>query len=323
MFVVMSFEGRDCAGNIHPVLPGMHLIDTSDPRNPVQVHWMPTLDASLGQHSITIHSSEAGDFVYHGAGDGRLYEIDREAKELVHVGEFMSGHDSSLFWDPLAERMLLLSADVSALTIHDLADPAAPREVGAWSVPDPELYYVHTAVADHIAGRNIAVVNSEDFREHPARFWILDITEPDAVEVLADWTAPDDVPSGPLTFSLHNPRIKDGVLTFSFYHAGVWQFDLNDPERWSDPRPRAFYLPTGPVGAMGTPDLQPVLSLWCGVRLMTPDLRLDIPMDAVPLTFDVEVHGDFVYAADLNTGVHVLRFDPDVGMHHPAVPHEH
>jgi hypothetical protein len=316
-FVVMSFEARDCAGNLNPVVPGMYLIDASDPTAPVQVDFVPVRDPSLGHHSITIYSSDAGDFVYHGAGDRQLYRIDRAAGKLVLVGEFMSGHDSAIFWDPLGERMLLLSADVSALTIQDLSDPAAPREVGAWPVPEPERYYVHTAVADHIGGRNIAVVNSEDFRDHPTRFWILDITDPAAIEVLADWTAPEAIASGPLTFSLHNPRIEDGILTFSFYHAGVWQFDLTDPERWSDPRPRAYYLPSGPVGRMGVPDAQPVMSLVCGVRLMTPDLRLDIPMDAVPLTFDVELYGEYVYAADLNTGVHVLRFDPSVGLLHP------
>lgn len=312
-FVVISFEGRDCAGNLQPVGPGMYLIDTTDPTDPQILDYKPVADASLGQHSITIYSSDGGDFVYHGAGDGTLYRIDRSAGMLEPVGEFMSGHDSALFWDPLEERMLLLSADVNRLSIYDLSDPSAPRELGGWAVDDPDKYYVHTAVGDHLDGRNIAVVNSEDFREHPARFWILDITQPDAPEVLADWTAPEDAPSGPLTFSLHNPRIQDGILTFSFYHAGVWQFDLNDPARLEDPRPRAFYLPHEPVGRMPAPDAAPVQSPVCGTLLATPDNRLDIPMDAVPLTFDVELFGDYVYAADLNSGVHVLRFDPEVG----------
>lgn len=312
-FVVISFESDDCAGNLQPVLPGMHLIDTSDPSDPVRVDYKPPQDQSLGHHSITIFSSESGDYVYHGAGDGVLYRIDRSAGALEAVGEFMSGHDSALFWDPIEERMLLLSADVNRLTIYDLSDPEDPVELGGWAVDDPELYYVHTAVGDHLDGRNIAVVNSEDFRDHPARFWILDITQPNAPEVLADWTSPGEAPSGPLTFSLHNPRIQEGILTFSFYHAGVWQFDLNDPDRLEDPRPRAFYLPQGPVGRMPTPDATPVQSPVCGTLLSTPDNRLDIPMDAVPMTFDVELFGDFVYAADINTGVHALRFDPSVG----------
>lgn len=319
-YVVISFEGEDCAGNLHPVGPGSYLINTQDPSDPQIVDYKPAAAPSLGQHSVTVYSSEAGDFVYHGGGDDFLHRIDRDTETLEIAGEFSSGHDSSLFWDPIEERMLLLSADVSHLSVYDVSDPAAPKDLGGWDVPEPDKYYVHTAVADHIDGRNIAVVNSEDFREHPTRFWVMDITQPDAPEVLTDWTAPDDVASGALTFSLHNPRIQDGILTFSFYHAGVWQFDLNDPERREDPRPRAFYLPHGTVGEMPLPDGTPVESPVCGTLLGTPDGRLDIPMDAVPMTFDVEVHGEYVYAADINTGVHVLRFEPGVPMHHPETP---
>ncbi|MBW3583635.1 MAG: hypothetical protein KY455_11105 [Euryarchaeota archaeon] len=329
-FVVVSYEAQDCAGNVGPENAGMHLLDVSDPTAPVEVDYVaitPGETSAAEQHSITIHSDESGDYVYHGSGDSRLYKIDRTEKKLVPMGGFSSGHDSTTFTDPLTNTTLLLSADVSRLTIYDLNDPATPKAVGTWDVPRPETYYVHTAVADHIGGRNIAIVNSEDFRQDPSAFWVLDITDPAVPEVLSQWTTPDDVPSGDLTFSLHNPRIEAGILTFSYYHAGVWQFDLNDNTSWAAPEPRAYYLPHGPVGEAAKPDGEPVMAKACGLlldghhRVPPPDYlpgegpsrgSLDILMDSVPFTFDVEVQDGYVYAADVNTGIHVLRFAPGV-----------
>lgn len=312
-YVVMSYEGRDCAGNINPVQPGLYLLDTSDPVNPTEVDFKPVAAQSLGQHSITIFSTKSDDWVYHGGGDNLLYRIDRQSQTLEEVGTFQSGHDSSVFEDRINGMPLLLSADVSSLNIYDLSDPVNPRVIGTWQVPNPASYYVHTAVADEIAGRNILVVNSEDFRHDPTAFWILDITDPTAPVELSQWTAPDGIESGDLLFSLHNPRIEAGLLSFSFYHAGVWQFDLNDPASWTDPQPRGFFLPTDPVGPTPAPDGTPIMSKVCGARLEGTDGSLDVQTTAIPFTFDVEVQGAYVYAADLQTGVHVLQHVPGAG----------
>lgn len=325
-FVVVSYESNDCAGNVGPHNTGMYLIDTSDPTNPVEADRViiePGDTAAAEQHSITIWSSDEGDYVYHGAGSPHIYRIDRGAKTLEPVGTFASGHDSSIYIDPLTDTPWLLSADVSAFNIYDITDPTSPAVLGTWPVPKPESYYVHTAIAAHLDGRNIAIVNSEDFRQDPSAFWVLDITDPAAPTQLAQWTSPDDVPSGDLTFSLHNPRFEDGILTFSYYHAGIWQFDLNDPAAWTAPEPRAYLLPTEPIGRAADPDGTIVMSKVCGLLLDGPTTippgsgatggSLDILFDSVPFTFDVEVQGGYVYAADVNTGVHVLRFEPGAG----------
>lgn len=311
-FVVVSYEEQDCGGNINPYKPGTYLIDATDPTEPVEVDYKPFPTEGV-RHSITIHSLDDGDYVYPGPGADQLWKIDRDSRTLVEVGTFTSGHDSAVFEDPLGNRTLLLSADVSKMQIYDLADPAKPELIGGWAPEHLGSYYIHTAVADHIGGRNIAIVNSEDFMTDPSTFWVLDITDPTDVKELAQWFSPDGVPSGDLLFSLHNPRIEAGILTFSYYHGGVWQFDLNDPARWEDPRPRGHYLPHDPLGPYAKPDGTPVMSRVCGTLLNSPDGSLDVPTDTVPFTFDVEVQDGWVYAADLNTGMHVLRFDPGNG----------
>ncbi len=336
-FVVLGVEDQDCAGSVQqPGSAGIYLIDASDPTNPVIADFLHAEDRVMqgespggslagGEHSITIVSTDDGDWVYHGGGSTNLYKIDRDTKTLQIVGSFRSGHDSATFWDPLEERLLLLSADVSKLQIYDVTDAGNPELVGGWEPESLGSYYIHTAVADHINGRNIAIVNSEDFKEDPSTFWIMDITDVNNVEVITQWFSPDEVKSGDLTFSLHNPRIEDGILTFSYYHGGVWQFDLNDPASWEDPRPRAYFLPDGSdgIGRAASADGEVAMSKVCGALIGSPDGGLDIEMDAIPFTFDVEMHDGIVYAADVNTGVHAIMFEGDHLAMHGADHDEH
>lgn len=326
-FVVLGVEDQDCGGSVQqPGSAGIYLFDTSDPTNPVEVDHLGLDDQfTSGEHSINVVSTEDGDWVYHGGGSTNLYKIDRDTKTLEIVGTFRSGHDTATFWDPLEERLLLLSADVSKLQIYDVSDAGAPELIGGWAPEELGSYYIHTAVADTINGRNIAVVNSEDFMQDPSTFWILDITDPTSVKEISQWFSPDDVLSGDLTFSLHNPRIQDGILTFSYYHGGVWQFDLNDEASWEAPRPRAYYLPDGStgIGKAAEADGTIPLAKACGALLEMEDKSLDIEMDAIPFTFDVELYGDVIYAADVNTGIHALMFEGDHLVHAGIAADDH
>ncbi|HVM45080.1 MAG TPA: hypothetical protein VM582_04005, partial [Candidatus Thermoplasmatota archaeon] len=295
-WVVLGSEALDCAGHVNPFAPGLYLIDVRDKSAPKPASYVPATMV----HSVTIHRIGGEDYVFTLASvDQNIFRIQKQpVPRLVPVGAVTIGHDSVVVDDPVLRKPLLYASNGNGgFVVHDVSDPARPRQLGEWNIPDrpDDRYYIHTGVVSHIDGRRIAVVTSEDWKDHPSALWVLDATDLSYIETLAQWSAPGDHPAEGLRYSMHNPRILGDDLVLSYYHGGVWSLDLATP---ASPRVQGLFMPGETNGYRPEkPKTSAYAESRCGAFTFT---------DA-PFTMDVEMVPGAVYAADLHTGLYALK----------------
>ncbi len=297
-FVVLGTEVVDCAGHVNPFGPGLYLVDTRDKANPTPVDYVP----STGAHSVTIHRIGDVDYVFVGATAGEnVFRIDRGLKPtLTAINTIPIGHDAVVMDDPILGIPILYASNVGAgFEISDVSDPAAPKILGAWNIPDRgDRYYIHTGTAQIIDGHRIVVVNSEDWEDYPSALWVLDATDFEYIDTLSSWVNPGQHAADGLRYSLHNPRFLGDTLVFTHYHGGVWALDLSTPEKWANPTVVGQYMTTQDIGWKGgTPATSASSDRLCGV----------FHLGDQPLAFDIEEGDGVVYVGDLATGLYTLK----------------
>lgn len=294
-WVVFGTEALDCAGHVNPFAPGLYLVDARDKGAMKPAAFVPATMV----HSVTVHRIGGHDFVFAmTSSESNIFRIDTTpVPQLVPVGSVGIGHDSFVMDDPVLGKPLLYASNGGAgFVVHDVSDPADPRELAEWNIPDrDDRYYIHTGVVDVIDGRRVAVVTSEDWEDYPSALWVLDATDFAYIETLAAWRAPGEHAADGLRYSMHNPRLDGSDLVLSYYHGGAWSLDLAEPAR---PAPRAVFMPAGSTGYRPQ---KPLTSAYaesaCGAFAFA---------DA-PFVMDVEAWEGAVYVADLHTGLYALR----------------
>lgn len=207
------------------------------------------------------------------------------------------GHDMTFVDGGDDGPLLFVSYAYQGLHVLDISDPTVPRVRSKW-VPggDGAPYYVHGAETAMLDGRRITVVGSEVFENRneqtPSPVWVLDTTDPADPQHLGTWTNPGGHGSQSLLFSAHFFRIdaEAEVLYLSHYHGGVWAVDLSTEQARAEPRAVGYLMPANDNGYR--PD-----EGCCGA----------FDLAGIPMTFDVEVAGGAVWAADWHTGLYGLR----------------
>lgn len=135
--------------------------------------------------------------------------------------------------------------------------------------------------------------------------WMLDGTElmnnpdePLLMEMIGSWQNPESLPATNVRFSMHNPRMDDGIMTLSMYHGGLWQFDFRHESFRADPAEIGWAVyAEGAVPQVEDIVFDTVESQLCG---------LGINIDA-PTYMDVELgpNGE-LYAADVYMGLYAF-----------------
>jgi hypothetical protein len=301
-FVVLGTEAIDCAGHVNPFAPGLYLIDTRDKALPKLADYK----FKTGVHSVTVHKIGGKDHVFILGGSPNILSIDAAAGRFIEVGSFPIKHDSSVFDDPiLGKPLLLVSNGDGPLTIYDVSEPSAPKKVGQWTSENrgSESRYYHQAVAMVQEGRRIVIMDSEDWGTNPSPVYFLDATNLDDIQLISTWTNPGGHPANAhadgrsLAFSTHNPRVENGTVALAHYHGGVWLLNVSTEAKLRVPQIEGYYLPHEDIGIrpQSSHGAYPFPNA-CGFALTE-----------IPNVFDVEYHRGIMYAADLHTGLYVLK----------------
>ncbi len=217
-----------CAPLDNAVYVGQILPPVGQTREIVQIaRWTPTTQKFLQQQGDVVTG-------YVNNGD--------PASAALH---FVSGHqDMTHQKDPLTGTDILsVSFWNLGLRFVDVSNPALPMEIGSWAGENSEKWdgVLHTSMMFESEGRRIAVTIPEG--ASPPAMFILDATDYDHPEILAEWTAVDDFKGEDGRFSLHNFQIVDGKVYLAHYHGGLWVLDISTPETQADPYALGTYLP--------------------------------------------------------------------------------
>ena len=132
----------------------------------------------------------------------------------------------------IADGMAFLS-DITAgqggLVILDLANLDRPKTVGALAVAEG----VHSAWK---AGRYVYC--NQEFGGGEQLLRVVDVADPKQPRLSGSFRA--DLPPGAAVLGPHNPFVRDGLLYWAYYDAGVRVFDLAAP---AQPVEIAYHTP--------------------------------------------------------------------------------
>ncbi len=149
----------------------------------------------------------------------------------------------------------------AGIRVLDIADPAAPREIGAYDYhpPFPEPTHTVLEIAKKHDGKDLALVIDEAHDPHPTgrsrgAFWVFDVSDPADMKPLSLFELGEmDSPWSRLgRFGAGQIVERDtGDRVFSTWFAGGLRvLDISDP---TAPAETAFYIPTPAPGA-GAPE---------------------------------------------------------------------
>ncbi len=261
--------------------PGVLIYDARDKENPLLAGFWPEPGLLLGCHMVEYAIIGENEYLFCAPLDNAIYvglllpEVD-DFREVVQVarwmpttakfaqqqGEavtgyiqngdplgaalhFVSGHqDMTHQKDPLTGRDILsVSFWNLGLRFVDVTNPALPMEIGSWAGEDSKKWdgVLHTSMMFESDGRRIAVTSPEGAR--PPALFVLDATDYDNPEILAEWTALDDFAGEDGRFSMHNFQIVGGRVYLAMYHGGLWVLDISTPEKQVAPEILGTYLP--------------------------------------------------------------------------------
>ncbi len=226
--VIDEEEYLFCAPLDNAIYVGRLLPEAGGVREVVQVaRWMPTTPKFVQQQTDVL--------------------VDRisAADPLGVALHFFSGHqDMTYQLDPLTDTpMLSVSFWNLGLRFVDVSNPAVPSEMGSWAGENSEKWdgVLHTSMVFESEGRRIAVTSPEG--ASPPALFILDATDLDNPQVIAEWSAVPDFEGEDGVFSLHNFQIVDSKVYLAHYHGGIWVLDLGTPELQAAPHALGTFLP--------------------------------------------------------------------------------
>jgi hypothetical protein len=95
--------------------------------------------------------------------------------------------------------------------------------------------------------------------------------------------------------------VENQTIWLTHYHAGVWKLDVSSAAKLAQPQVAGYYLPHVDTGlrAQSSHGAYPAPNI------------CNFPLTEIPNVFDLEVRDGIVYAADLHTGLYVLRSTTD------------
>ena len=219
---------------------GAILIDVSEPSNPEILSSFEVSDRG-GVHNLFLHKDRA--YLASSVDEGltildisdrtQPFESSFWMNEAEDVGSFV--HDVFI-----RDDMAFLSVDYRApssggLVILDLADPDHPVTLSSMPIPEGlhsawmEEGFVYCNQEYGGWGRRLHIIDASDPR-HPVEVGVFRAQPP-----------PFGRTAGP-----HNPYIRDGLLYWAYYNAGVRIFDLATPDR---PVEIAYFPTPGAWGA--------------------------------------------------------------------------
>jgi hypothetical protein len=256
---------------------GLVVVDAADPASPVQVATWPPAGSWTSYNVHTVWVDEAARLAYLGFTG---QEVDGEwlpgGLDIVDLADptapvavaSWSAEDVSLVHDLyVGGGYAYLCAWDAGLKIVDVSDPAQPVLAGTYDAYDRRTS--HSVWVSEIGGRRIAVHGDEDYGAH---LRVLDVTDPAAVQVLAEWETRPEV-------SIHNVMLLGSTAWIAHYQDGVRVLDLADP---SAPVEVAHF------------------ETW------DPDAP-DVGLTAFEGAVGIDVQGDLVFVADSHRGLVVLR----------------
>ncbi|MCH8246262.1 MAG: hypothetical protein IH951_07625 [Bacteroidetes bacterium] len=247
---------------------GLVILDISDPTSPKEVAVAPTPEVA--------------------GPEGE--DLPRWAQPGVYM------HDIYLQLHPMLGRLFGYAAWWDAgLRVYDLTDPTSPLEVAnwAWAELGPALQNTYFARPTP-SGRLVVVVpalGAEGGSGFGTGFLsILDLSNPDRVELLSTWSIPghDWVrrSRSDLWWTLSNFDVTEKRIYLANYAAGVWVIDISDP---TDPYAVANF---GPESFEPPPSKPEGPTFWG---------------EGYPYVHTVEEQDGLVYALDAKSGLYVLR----------------
>ncbi len=198
---------------------GLLILDISDPANPVELSRFDQ-ESWWGVHNLFLH----GDRLYlaHGLNPGlSIVDISDPTAPLVsgfwqHEGDFSNVvHDVFI-----RDRLAVVSDMFSGLVLLDLTDPDAPTMLAA--LPFAEGMHSAWAAGDY-------VYCNQEFGGWSQRLYVVDIADPRQPQVVHSFGS-GPPPQGPI-LGPHNPWVRNGLLYWAYYDAGLRVFDLIDPAR--------------------------------------------------------------------------------------------
>lgn len=295
------------------------LVDIADPADPQIVDQRPL--TGLGHGAFATEQDGAPLFLVASVAGGplrdtfqfytlldtplgaRLHLLSTYAPDGPALDTAIGGHtDGWIATHPGTGQHLAYVVGAMGLHLLDVADPTAPRLVGAWtdavpgrSGPVGNLHSVApmTSLRD---GRHYTVLGPE-FQGHPdgqpsGTVWVLDTTDPAAPRAVAAWTLPHEVDwtsdGGPYLFSNHYLAVHGDTAFVSMYHGGVWALDL--------------------AGLGGDFHLLP--SVGAFLPTLRPPGPVAEPVRWAPTTQEVLAFDDGTLVTfDSNSGLYAFRFD--------------
>lgn len=199
-------------------------------------------------------------------------------------------HDMTAQLDPLTgEPILVVPYERYGIRVLDISSPTSPVELAAWSWEGAEHpgKRMHTAFAHTSGERRLLVGVIEASGDEVTPLVLVGATDWDAPMLLAEWTPPDGRTSKGIRFSTHNVQAVGDRLYMAHFHAGVWVFDIAEPEA---PRVVALYQ-----------DAEPGIDAEAEAIFGT----------GAPAIWDVVVVDGHVLASDMVSGLVVLHVAGD------------
>ena len=198
---------------------GLLILDISDPENPVEVSRLEEPGWG-GVHNLFIQ----GDRLYlahmHSPGLS-IVDISDPAAPVVSGSWRHENGFSNLTHDIfIRDNVAVVSDYDSGLILLDVTEPDAPALLAELSFPEG----IHSAWAE-----GDYVYCNQEFGGWERRLHVVDIADPGQPELIHSFgmrPPPHGEILGP-----HNPWVRDGLLYWACYDAGLRVFDLADPAR--------------------------------------------------------------------------------------------
>lgn len=295
---------------------GIMIWDISDPTDPSMVAFQPV--EAYGCHMLSIAEVDGQEWVYCINQSLTAFQFVRSpTADLVPAGTYwpfgqtgtetvadkqnptgVTPHDMTFQEDPVTgDPVLTVSHWDLGVAVLDVSMPSAPQELARWAGDGAEHYqgYVHSAQLTTVDDTRYLVVTPETLSDILPAIWVLDVTDWQSPELVAEWTNPGGHTSQGLLMTTHQFQLVDGKIYMSYNHNGIWVLDL------------ATILANGG----GAPDASEIL----GVHLphthnVTLYDRDSYPM-GIPAPWDINVVDGYILTADRYTGLHVLGYTGD------------
>ncbi len=247
----------DCQGDASPHLPEQdagHMTvayDVSDPANPTLAGAVPT-NAAHNVWTVTINGTY---YAFTNAAEVIRFDPSQEpGASMEVVAEVPGTHDIYVHEHPVSQDWLLYTggANNGSLAIYEINDPSDPKQLvdvdGGFSV-----WHEQTVSDQLIDGRVILVGAGEAFShtgelgDQPRqKASIVDVTDPEDPQLLSQWELPLSMmlPWANYRYSAHNIDMTPyGQVAMSWYHGGIWVFDVSTQDRQEAPVTLGFFQP--------------------------------------------------------------------------------